>query len=554
MISDTWRPARTSAEGSSSRVDVLDVVRGLAILGMLGSHLVGTEGGAAPLERGITSLLAWIEPTVGALFCVVAGISWSIQAERVGVTPHFRRYLARRALALGVFGVFFHVLFWKTEILVPFAMMMALSLIVLVARPRATALALLVFLAVTPMVARFVATYAKTDWLATGLHAADHTVGWVTLRYLLVDGNYPLISWMAFPLMGMLFWQTARGRTRTLTWLVGSLGVAVVAYAIAARTAPAGGADELRRWLARGWTPTSAIFLLTAGGGALSVVSVLLWRWGTAALPRVVRPLVLFGRASLSHYVLHIAVAYSVLRLQFPAEDWAPRTGLWAMLAYLAIGLPLTVLWFRHHTHGPLEMLWARTSRRPGPALLEADQDASPRVEVIRTAGAASLHAVHPFARGEVVVPLEGHPVPRPTRFTIQVGTDAHLEPMSERASPWGLMNHSCDPNLAIDVSRRLIVARRPIAAGEELCFDYHTTEWELHEPFICRCTGPHCVGLVRGFAHLPPARQQVLLGDAAPHIHALHAARTARRLSRPAIGASLGIETTMPPPPLSAG
>jgi SET domain-containing protein len=115
-------------------------------------------------------------------------------------------------------------------------------------------------------------------------------------------------------------------------------------------------------------------------------------------------------------------------------------------------------------------------------------------------------------------------------------------------------MNHSCDPNLAIDVSRRLIVARRPIAAGEELCFDYHTTEWELHEPFICRCTGPHCVGLVRGFAHLPPARQQVLLGDAAPHIHALHAARTARRLSRPAIGASLGIETTMPPPPLSAG
>jgi uncharacterized membrane protein YeiB len=554
MTSNSTRPARASADASSTRFDVLDLVRGLAILGMLGSHLVGTEGGATPLERGVTSLLAGIEPTVGALFCVVAGMSWSIQAERVRVTPQFRRYLAGRALALGVFGVFFHVLFWQTEILVPFAMMMALSLIVLGAGPRATALALLLFLAVTPVVERLVATYAETDWLANGLHAADRTVGWVTLRYLLVDGNYPLISWMAFPLMGMLFWQTARRRTRTLAWFFGSSVVAVVAYAIAARTAPAGGAEEVRRWVARGWTPTSAIFLLTAGGGALTVVSALLWRWGTAAMPRVTRPLVLFGRASLSHYVLHILIAYSVLRLQYPEEDWVPRTGLWAMLTYLAIGVPFTVFWFRHHTHGPLETLWARTSRRPGPAPSDGDQGSSPCVEIIRTAGTASLHAVHPFAPGEVVVPLEGHPVVQPTRFTIQVGTDSHVAPISERASPWGSMNHSCDPNLAIDVSRRVIVARRPIAAGDELCFDYHTTEWELHEPFICRCAGPQCVGLVRGFAHLPPARQQLLLGHAAPHIQALHAARAARRRPRAAIAASLGIETKMPPPTLSAG
>jgi len=542
------------ASDASTRFDVLDLVRGLAILGMLGSHLVGTEGGATPLERGVTSLLAWIEPTVGALFCVVAGMSWSIQAERVGVTPHFRRYLAGRALALGVFGVLFHVLFWQTEILVPFALMMALSLIVLGAGPRATALALVIFLAVTPVVERLVATYAAMDWLGNGLHAADSTVGWVTLRYLLVDGNYPLISWMAFPLMGMLFWQTVRGRKRTLAWFFGSLGVAVVAYAIAARTAPAGDADEVRRWFARGWTPTSAIFLLTAGGGALTVVSALLWRWGTAAMPRMIRPLVLFGRASLSHYVLHIVIAYSVLRLEYPEEDWVPRTGLWAMIAYLAIGVPLTVFWFRHHAQGPLEMLWARASRRPRTAPSDGDHGSSPRVEVIRTAGTASLHAVRSFAPGEIVVPLEGHPVGQPTRFTIQVGTNAHLDPISERASPWGYTNHSCDPNLAIDVARRVIIARRPIAAGEELCFDYRTTEWDMDEPFVCRCASPRCVGVLRGFAHLPPARQQVLLSSAAPHIQALYAARTVRRRPRPAIGASLGIKTEIPSPPLSAG
>lgn len=522
---DRVRAARVSADTSSSRFDVLDLVRGLAILGMLGSHLVGTEGGATVLERGVTGVLAAIEPTVGALFCVLAGISWSIQADRIGVTPSFRRYVAGRALTLGVFGVVFHVLFWKTEILVPFALMMALSLVVLGAGARRTAIALLLFLAVTPVVDRLAAPYAATDWLASGLHVADGTVGWVTLRYLFVDGNYPLISWMAFPLMGILFWQTARGRARTTVWLLSSLGVAVVAYAIAAYTAPAGGAEAVRRWIYRGWTPTSATFLLTAGGGALVVISALLSRWGTAPLPRVLQPLVLLGRASLSHYVLHIAIAYSVLRFWYPNEDWVPRTGLWALLAYLGVAVPLTIFWFRRHTHGPFEALLARSSRRPDRRLAGGAGE-TPSVEIIRDAGFASLHAVRSFEHGEVVFPLRGRPVGRPTRFSIQVGPNLHLDPISDSASPWGALNHGCDPNVAIDVSRRVIVARRAIAAGEQLRFDYNTTEWELAESFVCNCGAPTCVGVARGFAHLSSTRRQILLRDASPHICALYAAR----------------------------
>ena len=525
MNSDRVRTTRTSADISPNRFDVLDLVRGLAILAMLGSHLVGIEGGATALERGVTGVLAAIEPTAGALFCVLAGISWRIQADRIGVTPSFRRYLAGRALTLGTFGVFFHMLFWKTEILVPFALMMALSVVVLGAGARATAIALLVFLAVTPVVERLVAPYAAADWLESGLHVADGTVGWVTLRYLLVDGNYPLISWMAFPLMGILFWQTARDRTRTKVWLLASLGVAVVAYSIAAYTAPADGAEAVRRWIARGWTPTSAPFLLTAGGGALVVISVLLSRWGTAPLPRVLQPLVLLGRASLSHYVLHIAIAYSVLRFWYPNEDWVPRTGLWALLAYLGVAVPLTVFWFRHHTHGPFEALLARGSRRPDrrPA---GDAEESPSVEIIRDAGFASLHALRSFARGEVVFLLRGRAVVRPTRFSIQVGSDTHLDPISDGVSPWGALNHGCDANVAIDVSRRVVVARRAIAAGDQLRFDYNTTEWELAESFVCNCGAPRCVGVAMGFAHLSSTRQQILLRDAAPHIRALHAAR----------------------------
>jgi uncharacterized membrane protein YeiB len=526
MTSNRTRPAEISADTSSTRFDALDLARGLAIIGMLGSHLVGTEGGATPLERSITSLLAALEPTVAALFCVIAGMSWAIQAERLGVTPRFRRYFAGRALALGMFGLLFHIVLWPTEILVPFALMMALSLIVLGTGrgPRATALALLLFVAVTPLVERVVAPFAATDWLANGLHAADRTIGWVTLRYLLVDGNYPLSSWMAFPLMGLLFWQTARDRKRRLLWLAGALGAVAGAYAVAASIAPAGSANDVSRWIAHGWTPTSAIFILTAGGGALVVVSGLLWRWSTAPLPRVLQPLVLFGRASLSHYVLHIAVAYSLLRVLYPNEDWLPGTGLWALAAYLTIGIPLTVFWFRHHTHGPLEALLARTSRRPRRPTAEVGEE-SPSFEIIRHAGFASLHAVRSLAPGEVVFPLTGRLVEQPTRFTIQVGADAHLTPISEHASPWKYLNHGCDPNVAIDVPRRVIVARRPITAGEELRFDYNTTEWELAEPFVCNCGAPTCVGVAMGFAHLSSTRHEILLRDAAPHIRALHAA-----------------------------
>jgi uncharacterized membrane protein YeiB len=527
---DRVRPLRTSADTSSSRFDVLDLVRGLAILAMLGSHLVGTAGGSTTFERGVTGVLAAIEPTAGALFCVLAGISWAIQADRVGVTPPFRRYLAGRALALGAVGVVFHVLFWKTEILVPFALMMALSLVVLGAGARATAIALLLFLAVTPVVERLVAPYAAADWLAYGVHVADGTVGWVTLRYLFVDGNYPLISWMAFPLMGILFWQTARDRTRTSVWALGSLGVAVVAYAIAAYMAPAGGAEAVRAWIYRGWTPTSATFLLTAGAGALVVISALLSRWGTAQLPRVLQPLVLLGRASLSHYVLHIAIAYSVLRFWYPNEDWEPRTGLWALLAYLGVAVPLTLFWFRHHTHGPFEALLARSSRRPDRRPVggagESPSTESPLVEIRRHAGFASLYAARSFARGDIVFPLRGRPVTRPTRFSIQVGRDVHLDPISDRESPWGCLNHGCDPNVAIDVERRAIIARRGIVAGDQLRFDYSTTEWELAEPFVCNCGAPTCVGVAMGFAHLSFTRQQILLRDAAPHIGALYAAR----------------------------
>jgi uncharacterized protein len=60
------------------------------------------------------------------------------------------------------------------------------------------------------------------------------------------------------------------------------------------------------------------------------------------------------------------------------------------------------------------------------------------------------------------------------------------------------LINHSCAPNCRAEVirGRIWIIARREIAAGEELTFDYGYgfAEWSKHP---CRCGARRCAGFI---------------------------------------------------------
>lgn len=64
------------------------------------------------------------------------------------------------------------------------------------------------------------------------------------------------------------------------------------------------------------------------------------------------------------------------------------------------------------------------------------------------------------------------------------------------------LINHSCAPNCRAEQirGRIWIIARRDIAAGEELTFDYGYAlkDWALHP---CRCGSDRCVGYIVGAA-----------------------------------------------------
>jgi hypothetical protein len=123
---------------------------------------------------------------------------------------------------------------------------------------------------------------------------------------------------------------------------------------------------------------------------------------------------------------------------------------------------------------------------------------------------------IHP---GEAVLSLTGEVVEHPDRFTIQIGEGRHLRP---EGHAWAYLNHACDPTCAVDVPRMAVVALRPIPGGEELTFNYLTTEWRMAAPFPCGCRSKECLGLIAGMSSLEPAVRRKLRPLCSPYIASL--------------------------------
>lgn len=124
-------------------------------------------------------------------------------------------------------------------------------------------------------------------------------------------------------------------------------------------------------------------------------------------------------------------------------------------------------------------------------------------------------------AAGTVVFTFAGILVPaaQATPLALQVDADRFLESTSGFDN---FLNHSCDPSCDIVVrgDAVLLVTRRAIAPGQELTFDYLTTEWDLYEQeratgkpcaFRCGCGSATCRGQIAGFRYLSsPGRRDL--------------------------------------------
>mmetsp|Transcript_38648 Transcript_38648/g.100382 ORF Transcript_38648/g.100382 Transcript_38648/m.100382 type:complete len:164 (+) Transcript_38648:215-706(+) len=129
--------------------------------------------------------------------------------------------------------------------------------------------------------------------------------------------------------------------------------------------------------------------------------------------------------------------------------------------------------------------------------------------------GSRWIVAARDLRVGEVVAAEGGRTQGEVGRYTIQVATDRHLRV----EGPIMYTNHSCAPNCRLEMALEgeaqaevSLVTLADVPAGETVTFDYNTTEWDMAEPFACRCGEPGCVGEVQGFKHLAPEKQQELM------------------------------------------
>jgi SET domain-containing protein len=141
--------------------------------------------------------------------------------------------------------------------------------------------------------------------------------------------------------------------------------------------------------------------------------------------------------------------------------------------------------------------------------------------------------ATSAIAKGQVICTFQGKKVTIPelkhlydsgeerVSDPLQIDDDVYLDV----EEPYIFFNHSCDPCAGMKGSGTLF-ALRDIAPGEEITFDYSSTEWTDDEAWginwtdiwkiPCRCGASNCRGEVRVFELLPDECKQFYFKEGA--------------------------------------
>jgi hypothetical protein len=86
---------------------------------------------------------------------------------------------------------------------------------------------------------------------------------------------------------------------------------------------------------------------------------------------------------------------------------------------------------------------------------------------------------------------------------TVQTSATTHVELNSDLV----YINHSCAPSLEFDIEMMEIRVAHDreggIKEGDELTFFYPSTEWEMAQPFQCRCREAKCRGWIAGASQM---------------------------------------------------
>jgi SET domain-containing protein len=119
---------------------------------------------------------------------------------------------------------------------------------------------------------------------------------------------------------------------------------------------------------------------------------------------------------------------------------------------------------------------------------------------------------------GYILTTAERYELPEQAEhYTIQIERDLHLT-SGLIANDANFINHSCNPNAGLS-GQIALVAMRPIAAGEQVCFDYAMSEGDPEMVMACACGQANCRHSVTGDDWQLPDLQNRYNGYFSPYI-----------------------------------
>jgi len=156
--------------------------------------------------------------------------------------------------------------------------------------------------------------------------------------------------------------------------------------------------------------------------------------------------------------------------------------------------------------------------------------------------GGKGVFATRRFARGDLLAVWGGsmmsgadlQELSAEQRFyALQVDEDLHLVTPLHEVTTGDFINHSCVPNAGLSDAVSLI-ALRSIRLGEEICFDYATSDSNIYSEFACHCGQISCRRFVRHDDWRRPDLQRRYRSTFSPYLRRRIAAETsAHRLAK---------------------
>ncbi|MFC0170085.1 DUF418 domain-containing protein [Pseudoduganella danionis] len=360
-----------TAAASQTRLASIDILRGLALFGVLMVNLI-TEfrvsifqqflpqpAEAQLLQRAVLGFVhEALELKAFALFSLLFGVGLAMQFERLAPTGRAYYWLTRRLLILLLLGLIHLLLIWNGDILTEYALAGLLVLPLLGARRSVlawTALALLVIYLILPglplplgwpdeqwlaqHIGRANAVYAASNWWQVV------QFGWSELPALLPLHVYIFPRTLALFVLGMLAWRSGlfadaaarRGRLLLGGCLLGAAGVILTAAGEA------------------GLLASLAPVCLALACAALLIVAL-----ESAPVRRCLLPFAALGRMAFTHYILQ-SLIFGAIFFGYGLGQFgklAPVPVFVLGVGVYAVQLLLSQIWLRHYRFGPIEWCW----------------------------------------------------------------------------------------------------------------------------------------------------------------------------------------------------